>query len=435
MIAEQQLQVMHLPSEWCSERLKDVATLRDQKVRTESNTRDYIELEDIEGGTGRIINRRDTLDVVSAVTLFYKGDILFGKLRPYLEKYSRPDFDGKCTGEILAIRPDRIHGPYLFYCFASRWFIGRCTALAYGAKMPRVDWATQLSQFVVPLPPLQEQRYIAKFLDQSCEAIDKAISTKREQLLVLDGVKRDAIQNAVTRGIAKPPALRATANAWMPYVPKNWNLVGLKRVAEIQSGLTLGKEYDGPLIERPYLRVANVQDGHLDLTEVTTIEVPLAVAQRVSLRAGDVLMTEGGDLDKLGRGTLWTAEVPDCLHQNHIFAVRCFGHKLMPAFLAYLTASQYGRDYFEATGKRTTNLAATNSTKVGQFPIPLPPLSEQRAICAHLEDKLTHLRQVVDCIQGQIGVLTDYRKSLIHEYVTGQRRVRADQTWKALAHG
>ena len=159
----------------------------------------------------------------------------------------------------------------------------------------------------------------------------------------------------------------------MARVPKGWKLVCLKRISEIQGGLTLGKDYDGPLIERPYLRVANVQDGHLDLSDVTTIEVPADVAARVELRADDVLMTEGGDLDKLGRGHLWNGEIDGCLHQNHIFALRCFRHKLLPKFLTYLTASRYGRDYFEATGKRTTNLASTNSTKVGEFPIPLPP--------------------------------------------------------------
>ncbi len=136
-----------------------------------------------------------------------------------------------------------------------------------------------------------------------------------------------------------------------------WELVSLKRVSEIHTGLTLGKVYEGALIERPYLRVANVQDGHLNLEDVTTIEVPEVMARHVELRPGDVLMTEGGDLDKLGRGTIWSGEIPDCLHQNHIFAVRCFKHRLLPAFLAYLTASRYGRDYFEATGKRTTNLA------------------------------------------------------------------------------
>ena len=134
-------------------------------------------------------------------------------------------------------------------------------------------------------------------------------------------------------------------------------------------------------------------------------------------------MTEGGDLDKLGRGHVWNGEIPGCLHQNHIFAVRCFLHKLKPMFLAYLTAARYGRDYFEATGKKTTNLACTNATKVGEFPIPLPGLTEQEAICAYLEKKLGEVKSIVTVIEAQIATLTAYRKSLIHECVTGQRRI------------
>ncbi len=222
----------------------------------------------------------------------------------------------------------------------------------------------------------------------------------------------------------------------METIPRGWSLTCLKRIAEIQTGLTLGKTYEGPLVERPYLRVANVQDGHLDLDDVSVIEVPPAVAAGVELRAGDVLMTEGGDLDKLGRGYLWHGQIPHCLHQNHIFAVRCFAHKLRPAFLAYATASRYGRDYFEATGKRTTNLANTNATKVGQFPIPLPSTTEQDEICEFLDTKLTEVKLIATTIEAQVATLTAYRKSLIHECVTGQRRIsEADvkQTLRAVS--
>jgi type I restriction enzyme S subunit len=159
------------------------------------------------------------------------------------------------------------------------------------------------------------------------------------------------------------------------------------------------------------------------LADVSVIELPASVAAGVELRLDDVLMTEGGDLDKLGRGHLWRGEIPGCLHQNHIFAVRCLRYKLKPMFLAHVTASQYGRDYFEATGKQTTNLACTNATKVGEFPIPLPPLPEQEAICAHLDAKLGEVKRIVAGIESQITTLTAYRKSLIHECVTGQRRV------------
>ena len=275
----------------------------------------------------------------------------------------------------------------------------------------------------VAFPPLPEQHRITSYLDASCAAIDAAISAKRRQLDTLDALRKSIIQRAVTRGIAKNSALESTGSVWLAQIPSGWKLVALKRIAEIRGGLTLGKQYEGELIERPYLRVGNVQDGHLDLADVSVIELPASVAAGVELCPDDVLMTEGGDLDKLGRGHLWRGELAGCLHQNHIFAVRCFPHKLKPMFLAYATAAQYGRDYFEATGKKTTNLANTNATKVGQFPIPLPPLAEQEAICAHLDDKTAEVSRITATIQAQIATLTAYRKSLIHECVTGQRRV------------
>ena len=114
---------------------------------------DYLELEDLESGTGRILNRRNTMEVVSDVTLFKKGDVLFGKLRPYLEKYYEAEFDGKCTGEILAFKPQRIASGFL-RLLRRVFMVHRDNAicLAYGAKMPRVNWPTQLAQFNLPLP-------------------------------------------------------------------------------------------------------------------------------------------------------------------------------------------------------------------------------------------------------------------------------------------
>ena len=286
----------------------------------------------------------------------------------------------------------------------------------------------------VGMPPSLDQERIAAYLDLSCAAIAAALTAKRAQIEGLASLRKATIQRAVTRGLNEQTGLRATGDVWMSEIPSTWKLVSLKRISHTQTGLTLGKDYEGDLVERPYLRVANVQDGHVSLEDVTRIDVPAAVAQRVTLRVDDVLMTEGGDLDKLGRGTIWNGEIADCLHQNHIFAIRCFKHKLLPTFLAYLTASQYGRDYFEATGKRTTNLASTNSTKVGQFPIPRPPIVEQSEICQFLDDKLAELRRLVGTIEAQIDALTAYRKSLIHECVTGQRRITEADLNRVKAH-
>ncbi len=281
-----------------------------------------------------------------------------------------------------------------------------------------------IKQIYLSYPTLDEQQNVADYLDSRCSAIDLAIEAKKRQIDSLVGVKRSLLQRVVTRGKDQAPTLVDTENPWLEQIPKGWSLVMLKRLADIQSGLTLGKVYDDKeVLEYPYLRVANVQDGYVDLEDVSTLEVPSAFATGVMLRAGDVLMTEGGDLDKLGRGTVWGGQIEPCLHQNHVFAVRCYRHKLLPHFLAYVTAAQYGRDYFEATGKRTTNLAATNSTKVGMFYIPLPPLKEQRELVRYLDTELGQLAAIEANIGKQIDTLLAYRKSLIHECVTGKRRV------------
>ena len=274
------------------------------------------------------------------------------------------------------------------------------------------------------MPPAWEQRSIAAYLDASCAAIDAAVAAKRRQIETLDALRASTLQRVVTQGLRPDGPLVESGNPWLERIPAGWSLVQLKRIAEVHGGLTLGKSYEGePVVEYPFLRVANVQDGHVDLTEVSTLEVPPAVAAGVTLRAGDVLMTEGGDLDKLGRGTVWEGQIAPCLHQNHVFAVRCIEHKVVPHFLAYVTASRYGRDYFEATGKRTTNLAATNATKVGAFYIPLPSLPEQNELVAYLDAEFGRLKAIQGVIGKQIDTLTAYRKSLIHECVTGQRRI------------
>ena len=323
---------------------------------------------------------------------------------------------------------------FVYYWLCNIKFAGFIDAIVSRTTIAHLT-AEKLEALPWPnVPPLEQQR-IAEYLDTSCAAIDVAVLAKRRQLKILDSLRKSIIQRAVTRGLDKCPRLHKTYNVWIEELPEKWQLAALKRLCEIHTGLTLGKTYEGALIERPYLRVANVQDGHVDLSDITTIEVPASVAKGVELRSGDVLMTEGGDLDKLGRGTLWEGQISGCLHQNHIFAIRCFRHKLLPEFLTYLTASQYGRDYFEATGKRTTNLASTNSTKVGLFPIPLPSLEEQETICAFLEDKLAEVKGITNGIEAQIETLTAYRKSLIHECVTGQRRISEADVTRVEAYG
>src|SRR5207248_899491 len=127
-------------------------------------------------------------------------------------------------------------------------------------------------------------------------------------------------------------------------VPKDWPIQPLGELAEVGSGVTLGRDLDGTAtVELPYLRVENVQDGFLDLMEIKKVKVRPDEVNRFLLQPGDVLMTEGGDFDKLGRGCIWPGDISPCLHQNHIFRVRADGASLTPEFLSALIGSEYGR--------------------------------------------------------------------------------------------
>jgi len=184
---------------------------------------------------------------------------------------------------------------------------------------------------------------------------------------------------------------------------KNWDMVALRDVAEIASGITLGRKPKGnQLVSVPYLRVANVQDGRLDLREVKTIEATPDEIAKWQLRDGDLLLTEGGDLDKLGRGTCWRNELPVCIHQNHLFRVRLSVGRCDPDFAALQIASPYGKAYFFARAKKTTGIASINQTVLGNFPLMLPPLDEQRALVHRLTAQLAQAQAMREAAEAQL---------------------------------
>ena len=281
----------------------------------------------------------------------------------------------------------------------------------------------------IPVPPPNEQSAIVRYLDHADEQIQRYIAAKERLIVLLEEQRQVLVHQAVTRGLDPGVRLKPSGVEWLGDVPEHWEQRRLKQASVIQTGITIGQNYgDEELIERPYLRVANVQSARLDLSKVTTVRVPVAEAKSSSLKTGDVLMTEGGDIDKLGRGCIWTGEIPDCLHQNHIFAVRPNALVLNPAFLVALMESSHGRNYFQVTAKRTTNLAATNRTTLGNFPLHLPRVAEQETILNHVADRRKGLDSAIAHTREQINIINEYRTRLIADVVTGQLDVRGTST-------
>lgn len=176
----------------------------------------------------------------------------------------------------------------------------------------------------------------------------------------------------------------------LPELPEGWAWATVDQIGEVQGGIQKGKKRssDAGLSKVPYLRVANVQRGFLDLEEVKEIQASDEEIRKLKLEHGDVLFNEGGDRDKLGRGWVWRNELKLCIHQNHVFRVRLFTDDVLPELLSWY-GNSVGQQYFFKEGKQTTNLASINSTKLRSLPVPIAPKFEQNAILRSIDELLS----------------------------------------------
>lgn len=260
---------------------------------------------------------------------------------------------------LIRVRPSKaLHPAYLKHYCRSSLYWHQIEAQAVGAAQPGVN-ASKLKTLKIPLPPIDEQRRIAAILEKA-----DAIRRKRQQArAVADEFLRSAFLEMFGDPVTNP---------------RGWDIVELEAAADIYSGITKGKNLSGrKVVSLPYMRVANVQDGHIDLTEIKEIELVEDEVERFLLKPGDVLLTEGGDPDKLGRGAVWKGQIERCVHQNHIFRVSCNSTIANPEFVSAQIGSTRGKRYFLRSAKQTTGIATINKTQLKAFPLLIPPIEKQ----------------------------------------------------------
>lgn len=332
---------------------------------------------------------------------------------------------GIITSAYLAVQPDKNKVVPRFVLYLLKAYDYRQVFHGLGSGIRKTLKYQDFKKIKIVAPSLAEQEAIVAYLDFQCEQIDCIIFDAKASIEEYKFWKASIIYEAVTGGLDPDVEMKDSGVEWIGEVPKSWNITKIRNFVSIRSGITLGKQYPAgtQLIPRPYLRVANVKAEYLDLNDVATIMVTKEEAEKYALSPGELLMTEGGDRDKLGRGTIWNGEIPECLHQNHVFAVRVNEKYMLTEYLGYLTVSPVGRVYFDITAKKTTNLASTNSTTILQFTVPVPSLEEQRKIVEMLNQKCASINEIIDEKQKLIDDLESYKKSLIFEVVTGKKRV------------
>jgi type I restriction enzyme S subunit len=286
-----------------------------------------------------------------------------------------------------------------------------------------------------PVPPLEEQQRIVAVLKERLSELDRANGE-----MVPLGQHLERLEEGVIHAAGLGRLLPATPSATpadvhlaaaldgipmpdtpdLPSLPAGWVWTTLGAICDVMGGVTKDskKQGDPNYMEVPYLRVANVQKGRLNLDQVARIRVPQAKAEALRLLPGDVLFNEGGDRDKLGRGWVWDGQIPDCIHQNHVFRGRIRGGVLDPRLLSW-HGNTFGRRWFEAAGKQTTNLASLSMTNLKRLPVPVPPLEEQPLIVAELQRRLSIIQAARRDLAGVRQKAQLLVRSLMRTAVTG----------------
>ena len=299
-------------------RLGDVCEISSSKANLTDDKIWLLNLDMVEQQTGKIISYYyvNKNELNGSITQFDTENILYSKLRPNLNKVVVPDRNGFSTSELLPLKPNSkiLCREYLALYLRSDSFVSWAISKTAGAKMPRLGTKALLDK-EIPLPPLDEQRCIAATLDKVTDLISK----RRQQLDKLDELVKARFVEMFGDTVINPHELPS---------------VCLSNFADIVSGITKGRKTSGEeLFEVPYMAVSNVKSGYIDWTTVKTIEATKSEIEQYRLQSFDVLMTEGGDPDKLGRGAIIQNPPIDCIHQNHIFRVRVDSSRLLPQYL------------------------------------------------------------------------------------------------------
>jgi type I restriction enzyme S subunit len=340
---------------------------------------------------------------MSTTFSFDASHVLYGKLRPYLNKVALPESEGRCSTEIIPLVPSEgIDRGFLAYLLRLDTITAAVMKGVTGARMPRANMR-ELLAVSVPVPPIREQWRITRTLRERFAELDRARKALADQLDAAEKYSTALLREAFEE-------LRGS------HVP----VVRLDEVSRITSGLTLGRTLRGPSRNVHYLRVANVKAGYLDLSGVNQTMATADEIAATLLEQGDLLLTEGGDPDKLGRGTLWRGQLPECSHQNHIFRVRFDSSKVDPEFAALETGSPYGRAYFFAHAKQTTGIASINKTVLSAFPFLLPNLATQKRIAKEINGRMDVARALRASLAAQLTALDRYPAALLRDAFAGR---------------
>ncbi len=404
-------------SNWPNRKLKTVARLITDKA-VENAWK--VGLENVEGWTGRLISGGGGFEGHGVA--FRAGDILFGKLRPYLAKGWVAERSGAAVGDFLVIRPSsEVDSQFLLSCLLSPARIEEIASSVYGAKMPRASWDF-VRELEIGLPSLPTQRQAVAFLDRETAEIDAFIADQEELIGLLAERRAATITHAVTKGLDPSVSLKDSGVEWLGEMPVHWHPAPISRSFRV----TLGKMLDSAKAAAagttllPYVRAANIRPGRLSFDSVFEMPFRASEAANLDLRLGDLLVVEGGAT--VGMNAVVQEDMPGWSFQktvNRVRSLRGSSTKL----LSYYIDSARERGVIEMIAAASTFQHLT-AEKLERFVMPVPPDSEQAEIAAYLDHETAELDVAIADAREAIALSRERRAALISAAVTGKIDVR-----------
>jgi type I restriction enzyme S subunit len=410
-VSDSNLLIQPLPPGWKNQRFGDACDrVHDSYQPVNDGDTPYIGLEHLTQGFPSFVGRGKESEVKSSKTAFKVGDILFGKLRPYLRKGAQADFDGVCSTDILAFRvKEACESDFLKFVIHSDEFIAHAKSTTSGVQHPRTSWPS-LREFRLSLPPLPEQKKIAHILS----TVQRAIEAQERIIQTTTELKKALMHKLFTEGLRHEPQKQTDIGP----VPESWELIRCEDACETTSvGIVVKPTQYYVPNGVPALRSQNVRVDRMQMEPMVYISAkandgPVAKSK---LRTGDVLIVRTGA--NLGMSCVLPAELDGCNCIDLLF-IRTNPERLNGSFLSRFINSVEAKKQVGA-GKTGMAQPHFNVGTVKRIFVPLPPLEEQEVIVSCLEK----IDQKHDQAADKKSALQDLFRTLLHELMTAKTRV------------
>ena len=406
---------MTTSSTWRVEPLSKCVTVVNDKVEpSDAGDLPYIGLEHIEKVTGVLLGLGSPSDVRSTKTRFTAGDVLYGKLRPYLSKVLIAPTDGVCSTDILALRArDGVSAKYVYYRLRSGDFVAYASANSKGVNLPRVS-PKVVGEFPVSLPALDEQERIVARIEELMSDVD-AGSADTEVAQRLVGRCRQAARNHLTLGGVS----RGLDADGKPVLPDGWQWSSIGGIAALVQYGTSAKA-DLTVTEVPVLRMGNIKDGVLVADELKYMPDGWEGVDDFRLEQGDILFTRtNGNPALVGKSAVYRGVPDNAVFASYLLRVRLDASKAVPEFVIHCLNSAFGRAYIASVVSQVGQ-ANVNGSKLKRFPIPLPPLDEQEKLAGRADDLLLSLDAIEADVVRSLRRAESLRQSILKSAFSGQ---------------